>query len=394
VAALPTAQNSSPASTVTLDTVTDLAQLEALRPDYERLGRVTGNLLPFALHDWHVTWCRHFLNCDPRVREQLLVYVVRDGQGACVALLPFILSCRRVGPLKVSNLNLLGADPAITELRAPLVEPGYEHLTARAVHDALEEAPHWDWIHWAEVAPPFASAVSGCGDAIHWQAPVSDWVIDLPPSWEAFRARLKRNIRESLRHGYNSLRRDGIAFEFEVIEQPEEVRQGLDRFLELHKMRADHACSAPHANRFASRISRDFLYAVCERLAARGIVRLCALKIRGHYVAMRLAFAVRDSLYLYYSGFDPAWWRYGVMTTTVGEAIKYAIANGLQTVHLSPTLDISKSRWGPRPIEYASAYQPRPSLRSRLANSAYRKARSEEHYPKILQRLMARHSWD
>ncbi len=392
MAALPTAQDSYAVQTVTIDTVTDLEQLAGLRPDYERLGRVTGNRLPFALHEWHLTWCRHFLNCDPRIREELLFYVLRNAQGACVALLPFILSCRRLGPIKVSSLNLLGADPAITELRAPMVEPGYEHVTSRAVHDALDKVPHWDWIHWVQVGPALARALSASGAALHWQPTVSDLVIDLAPSWDEFRKRLKRNIRESLRHGYNSLKRDGIAFEFDVIEQPSEVRRGLERYFELHRMRAEFACAARHENRFVSKISRDFLYEVCDRLAARGHVRLFALKIRGDYVAMRLAFAVEDSLYLYYSGFDPEWWRYGVMTTTVSEAIKYAISNGFLTVNLSPTLDLAKSRWGPRQIEYAAAYQTRPRLRSRLANSAYRKARSDA--AKILQRIIAPHSWD
>jgi CelD/BcsL family acetyltransferase involved in cellulose biosynthesis len=368
--------------------------MAALRPDYERLGEATGNRLPFALHDWHLTWCRHFLNCDPRISEELLIHVLRNAEGTCVAILPFILNHRRLGPLKVSSLNLLGADPAITELRAPMVERGYEHLTARAVHDALDKVPQWDWIHWAQVGPELACALSASGEALHWQPPVSDLVIDLAPTWEEFRKQLKRNIRESLRHGYNSLKRDGIAFEFEVIERPVEVRRGLDRYLELHRMRTDFASTARHKNRFASKISCDFLYEVCDRLAARRIVRLFALKIRGEYVAMRLAFAVADSLYLYYSGFDPHWWRYGVMTTTVSEAIKYAISNGFRTVNLSPTLDLAKSRWGPRQIDYASAYQPRPRLRSRLAISAYLKARSDEYYPaKILQRFISPHSW-
>jgi len=372
-----------------------LEELEALRPDYERLGEVTGNRVPFALHDWHLTWCRHFLNCDPRIREDLLIYVLRNGQAGCVAILPFILSRRRLGPLMVSSLNLLGADPAITELRAPMVEAGYERMTSLAVHGALDKVPHWDWVHWAQVSPELASALSASGAALHWQPPISDFVIDLASSWEEFRKRLKRNIRESLRHGYNSLKRDGIAFEFDVIEQPAEVRRGLDRYFELHRLRADFACAARHTNRFASKTSRDFLYALCDRLAARGNVRLFALKIRGEHVAMRLAFAVADSLYLYYSGFDPKWWNYGVMTTTVAEAIKYAISNGFRTVNLSPTLDMAKSRWGPRQIDYPSAYQPRLRLRSQLANSAYRKAKSDEYYPaKILKRFITPHSWD
>jgi hypothetical protein len=61
---------------------------------------------------------------------------------------------------------------------------------------------------------------------------------------------------------------------------------------------------------------RDFLYAVCNNLAARDAVRLFQLRIGAEIVASRIGFAVGDSIYLYYSGFDPAWGRYSVMTTT------------------------------------------------------------------------------
>lgn len=361
-----------------------------MRPDFERLGRVTGNRLPFALHDWHLTWCRHFLNRDSRIHEQPLFYVLRDRQRECVALVPFILSHRRLGPLKVGSINLLGADPHITEIRAPLVEPGYEYLTAAAVRGALEKVPDWDWVHWAHIGPEFATALSAGGQALYWQPPLSDFVIDLAPSWEEFRSRLKRNVRESLRHGYNSLKREGMRFEFEAIEQPAEIHRGLDRYLELHRMRAEFACAARHPDRFASTCCRDFLIAVCERLAAHRGVRLFALKVQGQIVAMRLAFVIADSLYLYYSGFDPRWWRFGVMTTTVAEAIKYAIANGFKTVNLSPIKEISKTRWGPRQVDYSSAYEPKPRLRSRLANTAYLKRRSAG----FLQRIIPPRSWD
>ena len=225
----------------------------------------------------------------------------------------------------------------------------------------------------------FADALNG-GSALRWQQPLSYFVLDLPPSWEELRSRLKRNIRESLRHCYNSLKRDGHRFEFQVIEDAAAVRQGLDRYLVLHTMSANVANvthAATHADRFASRNCRKFLYAICDRLAARGAVRLFALKIGGQIIAMRLGFVVDDSLYLYYSGYDPAWARYSVMTTTVAEALKYAIARGFKTVNLSPGREISKVRWGPHQIDFGAGYEANTRLRSRLASSAYATAQSD-----------------
>lgn len=380
--------------TVSVETVTTVDGVAALRPCYERLQQATGNTLPFALHDWHLAWCRHFLNCNPRIRDEPLFYVVRDSEGACVALLPFIVSRRRVGPLSIVSIDLLGADPAITEIRAPMIVPGYELLTAHAVQHRLAKTGNWDWIHWSGVSAAFAEAL-GTDGRLRWLAPLSDFVLDLAPTWQEFRQGLKRNIRESLRHCYNSLKRDGHEYELQVIDSGPELRLSLDKFIELHVMRANLAAAVPHANRFASRISRDFLYDVCERLSQSGTLRLFRLRIASHIVAMRIGFAVGDCLYLYYSGYDPAWARYSVMTTTVAETIKYAISHGFKTVNLSPTKDLSKMRWSPREIEYPCAYQQGARLRSRLARRAYVKARSGAGLQsRLLQRwIPARRNW-
>jgi CelD/BcsL family acetyltransferase involved in cellulose biosynthesis len=382
-------------ATVTVETVSNLTGVAALQHDYERLHRVTGNTLPFALHEWQLTWCHHFLNCNPRIHDEPLFYVLRDSTGACVAIVPFIVSRRRLGPLTVVSVNLLGADPAITEIRAPMIEPGFEHLTARAVHDQLAKVGDWDWIQWTGISDTFAEALAVRGN-LQWQPSLPVYVLDLAPTWEEFRRRLKRNIRESLRHCYNSLKRDGHSFELQVIENPPELRQGLDRFLELHIMRANLQTTPMHSNRFASPVSRDFLYAVCDRLGKRGAVRLFQLKVGTQIVAMRLAFVLGDSLYLYYSGFDPEWSRYSVMTTTVAEAIKYAIAHGLKTVNLSPTMDTAKTRWSPRQVDYKSAYELGARLRSGLARRAYMRARSGQGLQAwLLQHLIpARHHWN
>jgi len=147
------------------------------------------------------------------------------------------------------------------------------------------------------------------------------------PSWEEFRLRLKRNIRESLRHCYNSLKRDNLEFELQVLETPSDVRRVWISSWSCMSC-ARHSPPPCPSERFASPVARDFLYEICDRLARRGIVRLFQLKIGSQIVAARIGFVVGTGLYLYYSGYDPKWARYSVMTTTVAEAIKYAIATG------------------------------------------------------------------
>jgi CelD/BcsL family acetyltransferase involved in cellulose biosynthesis len=221
-------------------------------------------------------------------------------------------------------------------------------------------------------------------------------VLDLPSTWEEFRAGLKRNIRESLRHGYNSLKRDAHAFEMIAADSRDAVREALERLFVLHALRAGMPGTTPHPNRFASAGLRVFLHEVCGELAAHGIVRVFELKIADRVVASRIGFELGGSLYLYYSGFDPQWSKYGVMTTTVAEAIKYAIARGLTTVNLSPGNDVSKTRWGPREIPHQIAYEHRDRLRSRLLRQAYVRAGSLAGFQgRLLNRLIpGRRNWD
>lgn len=360
---------------LTANIVASVEGIRALTPEYEHLCRVTGNTLPFALQDWHLTWCAHFLNRNQQIQEQPLFHVLRNSAGECVAIVPLILSRRRLGPLRLTTIAPVGADPGLTEIRSSLVTPGYERQTVRAVHQSLARLPDWDWIQWSGISGAMAEAVAR-ETTPQWYAASEDYVLDLPPSWEEFRAGLKRNMRESLRHCYNSLRRDGHAFEFVVARDREEVLQGLDRFFELHELRANMTRGAAHPNHFASELLREFLRELCETLAARDAVRLFQLRIGTEIVASRIGFVLGDSIYLYFSGFDPAWARYSVMTTTVAEAFKYAIANGLKTVNLSLTGEQSKLRWRPRRVEFRSALVHRAALSSRIVCTAYRVALS------------------
>jgi CelD/BcsL family acetyltransferase involved in cellulose biosynthesis len=378
-------------TSVTVSTVTDLKGLAGLAADYAELRAVAGNRLPFALHDWHLTWCRHFLNCHPHIEDEPRFCVLHEPAGRCVAILPFIQSRRRFGPLRVTSLNMLGADPAITEIPAPLVAPGYGSLAVRAARDLFSRQGEWDWIHWSGLSEELRLALNG-DQRLSWCEPLSDFVLDLPATWQEFRSLLKRNIHESLRHCYNSLYRAGHRFELQVITDPAGIEPGLDRFLDLHRRRAELRNTVVHPDRFATRVSRDFLYEVCGRLALQGVTRLFALRIGGEIVAMRIGFVVDDSLYLYYSGYHPRWARYSVMTTTMAEAIKYAIAAGLTSVGLSPTRDLAKTRWGPRQVDYASVYETRDRLRSRCAYGAYLKARGAVT-PVWLRRLTTGRVW-
>ena len=357
-----------------LEVVTDTTGLGRLRADYERLTGLTGTDLPFSYNEWHVAWCSHFLAAGGWVRASSKIYVVYDTAKLCVAIVPMIWTRRRFGPLGVTTLDILGPDPAISEIRAPLVAPGYEAPVAAMVQRQLAIESGWDWVRWTGLNSAFGHELARHAH-LQWEEPLFAYVLDLPAQWELLHASLKRNIRESLRHCYNALKRDRLEFSLRVARDPLPVRAALGRFLELHTLRKRQSGSVPHKDYFDGERPRAFLYDVCHRLALRDAVRVYELLVDGKVVAARVGFVVGSGLYLYYSGFDPRWRRYSVMTTTVAEAIKHAIGEGLRTVNFSTGTDVSKTRWGPRKVIYGNAFQVARSPKSRIAHALYRRWR-------------------
>src|SRR3984957_14926456 len=85
-------RNTPETADLTVDVATTVGALQALESDYERLLRTIGNTLPFALHEWHVAWCNHFLESGRGIRTQPLRYTARNSEGRALAIVTFMLT--------------------------------------------------------------------------------------------------------------------------------------------------------------------------------------------------------------------------------------------------------------------------------------------------------------
>jgi CelD/BcsL family acetyltransferase involved in cellulose biosynthesis len=356
----------------------------ALEDEWRRLFARTGSHLPFWTFDWSASWWRHFQRNRLSVADALRTYVVREPGGALVAVAPMMLTERpAVGFLRARSLQFFGADPNMTELKGVICTAADAERVHRALLQHLEERDsEWDWLEWSGLNDDCSHLVAHRTD-VQWRRQVPDYLLALPDTWEEMKRGLKRNLRESVRKCYNSLKRDGHEFEFEVAQEPAHVAAALADLFRLHSARACLAGATAHGDVFATAHSRRFLLEVCERLARRDHWRAFTLRIGGRAVAIRLGFRFGDALYLYYSGFDPAWGRYSVMTTAVVEAIKHAVATGIRTVNLSTGKDVSKTRWNPVEVNYLDVTLCPARVRSELARRVYRYGFEIRNYPAL-----------
>jgi CelD/BcsL family acetyltransferase involved in cellulose biosynthesis len=226
---------------------------------------------------------------------------------------------------------------------AGLVEAPAPSLKA----DVARHASEWDWMVWNGI-PADSAAAETLGDGVTWNRYTPYYTLRLEGDWPTFRSRLRRNVKESLRKCYNSLKRDGLDWSFEVVSDPEEMLGALNEFFRLHAERATIPSSINHANVFAEPNARTFLVEVCERLAARGQAYVFRLRVGQRVVATRVGFLLGGTLYLYFSGYQREFGKYSVMTTVLAEVIQHAFRTGIGSINLSSGNDVSKTRWAPR----------------------------------------------
>ena len=344
-----------------------------LREEWTRLANAAGSSLPFAKWEWHDAWWREFRRDWPHVRDSLCIRAFRTASGQLVGIAPMMLTRRpSTSSLAVRVLDFMGGD--LTELRGVLCDRAWEEdVHAALLAHVTERAGDWDWVNWGGLlAGSPAEQVITAHQGVRVVEERHCYVLALPRSWEEFRATRTRNVKEAIRKCYNSLRRAGHASTFDVAARPDEVPRALDRFFALHRARAAQRTGERHADVFSTPAARRFLIDLCSRLAPGGGVRIFQLRVGAEIVASRIAFVIGDLLYFYFSGYDPRWARYSVMTTTFVEAIKYAIGAGFRSVNLSFGGDTSKTRWRPEQLTYRTAIQESPSLRGRVAHFAWR----------------------
>jgi CelD/BcsL family acetyltransferase involved in cellulose biosynthesis len=349
-----------------VERITGAAALEALVPQWEALDRSAVPRTPFTSPLWNCLWWRHFREQRAWVRDEFFLHAVFDDERL-VGVAPLMRTARpAVGPLRLRELQLLGADQNVTELRGVLCRPEDHADVMRTLHAYFLDRPgEWDRVQWCGLRADASVGARQPAELVS-ERQVHDYYLPLPATWDELRSRLSRNMRESLRKCYKVLANYGTQSTFRVVSRPTEVGIALGRFFELHGQRARTVDTVPHADVFATARARAFLCEYAQRMAERDQLRIFELEIAAQIVASRVGFVLGDELYLYYSGYAHEWHKSSVMTTVVAEAIRWAIGQQFKGVNLSTGNDRSKTRWKPNEIVFCERVLRSPGRRGRL----------------------------
>jgi len=273
-------------NTLYVEVITSFAKLWSLEREWRELETACATDLPFQSWEWSTGWWSHLREDAATVRDSLRVCIVRTENWQLLGIALLMITERpSLGPIRLRILQFIGADPNITELRSMLCLPAFEEDCYDAVQEHLSaSAKEWDWIAWEGVQPHIGNELQ-LVDRFSSVEEKSALVLDLAPTWKQFKDPLGRNIKQSLRKCYNSLKRDGLTYRLEVVEQSYQIDSALDESFRLHTARANLDGTVNHPDIFLQPRIREFLIEVCQRLAKRRVVRIFQLWVDDKWCA-------------------------------------------------------------------------------------------------------------
>ena len=287
--------------------ITSVAELEALRPEWEALLARSASDEPMLLPIWLLAWWRTFGGLDGR---RLAVVTLREGDRL-VGLAPLVGHAHRYAPgVRFTRLALCGTgedevDEVCSEYVGVIAERGTEGAVAEALSRALVagELGRWDELVLvgmdgsAAMPAALAAALRGAGIATELEAIGSAPYIELPGSFADYLRGLSSSSRYLVTRSLRDFERwSGGEAELSVARTPAELAVGRSALLTLHGERWGDGGA------FASPRFRAFHDEVMPALLARGALLVAWLSVRGAPVAAAYGICWRDKVYFYQAG--------------------------------------------------------------------------------------------
>jgi CelD/BcsL family acetyltransferase involved in cellulose biosynthesis len=139
-------------------------------------------------------------------------------------------------------------------------------------------------------------------------------------------------MRDNVKYYPKLLERTGHRFTLHVSDTSTAVTKALPAFFDLHRARANAPTAVAHRDKFAHRDRRSFLSEVAPVLADLGRLKVGLLQVDDAVVAAQIWLEMRDTMFIYYTGWDPDWSKYSVQLVATLECLKHGIGRGITRV--------------------------------------------------------------
>lgn len=291
---------------------------------------------PFQSWEWHRAWWRHF--SVSRVDRLNLILFRRSGDLVGLA------SMKARTRFGFTELSPLGWRDRLTEYSVLMFPEDEKTILLQELWTWLK-AHRWTWTCIPQLGQGIALPATAGSYLVSSETIVFEH-LNLPASWEALDRGLNQSMRSNVRYYPRLMARERHPHSFEIARTADEVTAALPVLWTLHSARAAARTKIRHHDYMKPPARRAFLAEVLPLLASRGEASIGLLKVDGAIVGAQLWLERDRAIFLYYSGFDPAWSRYSVAMVATAEIFKDAISRGIDRVEFLRGANHFKSRWG------------------------------------------------
>ena len=301
-----------------------MTPLSVLDEPFERISAEWSGLLaqsaaptPFVTPAWQRVWLSHFLG-DRTVR----ILTARDGERL-IGVAPFIIDG--------TQAELVG-HYSICDYMDVVVTPGFEpQFYASILGKLADDGVKTLDLRGLRLETPTLAAITAAAPAAGFTAVREDEALSpkvcLPDTWDEYLSTLSKKDRHELRRKLRRLDTAGGDVALKVVTESAEAATELDTLFHLMRI------SSHHKEEFLDRPGMEaFFREMTAAMAAEGMLRFYFLTFDGVAVAAVLNFDLGGQLYMYNSGYDPAYSHYAVGLMSKTLLIKDAIENGRRCV--------------------------------------------------------------
>jgi CelD/BcsL family acetyltransferase involved in cellulose biosynthesis len=346
-----------------VDVITDFPAFLRLETDWNDAVDRAGVTHPFLRHEWVRTWWECF-----GAGRDLHVIVVR-ADGRIVAIAPLMVETVRMYGLSIRKIDLIHNDHTP---RVDVVVAGRPEQAYRAIWDALMASrDQWDVLQLSRVVRGSATDAAMSQFAIDARCPTGRWEGDVSPylaltgTWDDYYRSLPGKFRQNLRNRLSRLVRVGEP-RLEILDDASALADAREDALRLEasgwKRESGTAiCCDPAVQRFYTLLA--------DRATARGWLRLLFLTVGGQRIATSYGSRYRNRLFLFKTGYDPAFATCSPFKLLTYFAIQDAYGAGLDEVDFLGDEEPWKLEWTQttRPHDWLFVFS--GSVRARLLHS-------------------------
>ena len=287
------------------------ADLRELDPRMEDLLARLDERLPFLHPTWLRTWLAEFGSaCEP--------LFLTAGDGTLLGVAPLMRADDR--------LTFIG-DANIVDFMDFLIDPARSDEAYQALWSHICAEDWTDMELWGlQASSPTLVFVTqqarAAGYGVGQEKEAVSPRLALPATWDDYLASLGKKDRHELRRKIRRAFESGAEVTFDVHRSQEDVAANMDDFLDMHTR------SRQDKTDFMTPEMEVFFRRMASALAAEDLIRLFMLRVNKKPAAAVLCFDAGSHLYMYNSGYDPAYSGLSVGIVSKALCLQWAIENG------------------------------------------------------------------